>query len=251
MCLNKKEIYNPSRFISVSHFPRMIVYGNCGYCEQCQEINRYEWQIRAYYEAKRAAANGQYLYFDCLTYKNIYIPTVHDHLPWNSYSCFDGHFSFSKDHIRKFFVRLRRQLAYHYDVSLRYFVGAEYGVDPYKTMRSHYHILLYVNDEIKPSVISKLVAKCWKYGRTDGLPYKSLTYVKNHNVISGWSDSSIKASKYVAKYVMKPYELSREIVQCVRNCFQVKYNGNAWMENSSLYKQYLSVLRQSLPFHYS
>ena len=57
---------------------------------------------------------------------------------------------------------------------------------------------------------SELVSKCWQYGRTDGLPYQTRSYVSEHTY---WNKSqhTMKLCNYVSKYVTKDSTFQKEI----------------------------------------
>lgn len=231
----------------VSQFP-------CGKCENCLNVLKTEWQIRAYYEAKRCLDNGGYLYFDCLTYSDLNIPKISYHLPSGLVCEFDN-YAFCRQHVRLFRVRLRRRLEYlGYPVNndnFRIFVGSEYASDSRYTQRSHYHLLFYVNLNILPVTFSYLIDECWHYGRTDGVTYKGVGYVLSHNTIGSLDDHAVKASNYVSKYVLKEIGISNKINKKVRSIFD-KYifpNDPSWLAKYPKRQAYKRVLRECLPFH--
>ena len=126
---------------------------------------------------------------------------------------------FSHAHFKLFLKNLRRQLKYHYGNSdFKYFLTSEYGTDERYTHRPHYHIMFYITNGINPLTFSKLVSKCWSYGRTDGLPYKTLKYVAGH--IYGYDlgfgrNTDIKCVKavctYVSKYITKSSKFAKKL----------------------------------------
>lgn len=150
---------------------------------------------------------------DCLTYSSKFVPRVdrffrasrenndYIRLPRKlNFMCFDY------TDLRLFFVRLRRYLGKRgFDIanSLRYFAAAEYGTDSERTHRPHIHILFYVTTpNLDNFTLSRAISACWKYGRTDGLPYKTANYVNEYTISKGLL-SSQRSCKYVTKYVQK------------------------------------------------
>ena len=95
---------------------------------------------------------------------------------------------FSYQHVRDFMVDLRQTLkraGFNPKDNLRYFLTSEYG---HQTHRPHYHVLFYVTDaSLSPEALSVAVAKCWKHGRTDGVPYRGRGYVMLHNTFDSGS----------------------------------------------------------------
>lgn len=253
-CCNPVNVYNQSRYINASHYPRMVSQFPCGHCENCLNVLRTEWQIRAYYEAKRCLEHGGYLYFDCLTYSEPNIPKISFHVPSGLVCEFDN-YAFCRRHVRLFRSRLRRRLEYlGYPVSndnIRIFVGSEYASDSRYTQRSHYHLLFYVNLPITPVTFSTLIDECWHYGRTDGVTYKGVGYVLSHNTIGSMDEHAVKASNYVSKYVLKEIGITNEITRKVRSLFD-KYiypNDPAWLSQYPKRQAYKRILRECLPFH--
>lgn len=140
--------------------------------------------------------------FDTLTYREQDIPRVSNY--FNIPADLDG-YCFDYQHITNFLKDLRIKLdRAGYDVkdNLRYFYSTEYG--EHNTHRSHIHLLFFVkNDFIEPDELSKYISDCWKYGRTDGVPYRSHYYLRKHNVVRKADNHSIRVCQYVTKYVTK------------------------------------------------
>lgn len=90
--------------------------------------------------------------------------------------------------LQQFFKRLRNeihrinktQFNNFYDERIRYFAAGEYGP---KTLRPHYHVILFTNSDFVSSILQQVLYKAWPYGTID-------------NQISEG-----KASDYVASYV--------------------------------------------------
>lgn len=217
MCLKPISLVNPKKNISLYGGISYKMTVPCGECAECNKRKQSEWYFRAYYESKYTFDNGGYVYFDTLTYANEYLPHVSDFCPE-----LKGHISdfscFNLDHYRLFFRDLRRQLEYYgFDVrhKLKYFLTSEYGVDDRYTHRPHYHVLFFVLDKsLDPIVLSQFIAKCWKYGRTDGEPYKGGQYVLNHTFGHGFCVDQVHMQticNYVSKYVTKDNKFQKTI----------------------------------------
>lgn len=208
-CLNPIKITNPSKFVSLSFGDRFDNFVRCGKCANCQDTLQKEWYYRSFYEYLDTIRDNGYMLMDCLTYSPKFVPRLSRFFRVPKYLNF---YCFDYSDIRYFFVRLRTYLSkrgYDVDEKLRYFAAAEYGTDERKTHRPHIHILFYCKvPDLDNYTLSKAVSACWKYGRTDGLPFKSRVYVDNYTIRGGLV-SSQRACKYVSKYVMKSSEYQK------------------------------------------
>lgn len=196
MCLNPITIVNPSKYISKYYRSRYLLQVPCNHCAECAVNNSAEWFFRTFVEFQDIIASGNFVYFDTLTYDEKNLPRLRDRYPIDSnLGCFDSR------HLRNFIEDLRIFLKRKHNVEFRQFVSSEYGS---KTGRPHYHILLFVRGAISPVLLSAIIAEKWKYGRTDGWPYKSANYVYNHNYIhTNDTESTLLVCNYVTKYVQK------------------------------------------------
>lgn len=208
-CLNPIRITNPTKVFSLAFGDKFDNYVRCGKCANCQDTLQKEWYFRAYYEYLDTIEHNGYMLMDCLTYAPKYVPRLSRFIripKYLNFMCFDY------SDIRYFFVRLRTYLSkrgFDVDEKLRYFAAAEYGTDEDKTHRPHIHILFYCTvPNLDNITLSKAVSACWKYGRTDGIPFKSKSYVDNYTIKGGIA-SSQRACKYVSKYVMKSSEYQK------------------------------------------
>ena len=203
MCLNPITVPNPTKYISLRHRDKFMMEIPCGRCSECQKVIRNQWYYRAYYEWSSLPRDG-YVLFDTLTYRNQRLPHLSD--TWTMLSKSEDFSCFNYIHIRQFIENLRIRLKrYGYGDCFKFFVAAEYG-SINKTFRPHYHLMLYVhNPNISPLWLSRLISMLWKYGRTDGVPYKSHYYVTGHNVIyaNSGEGSKLRTCSYVTKYVQK------------------------------------------------
>lgn len=220
MCLNPINIVNRSKFLSREYRQPYFMQVRCGKCVECQKQNSMEWHYRSYHHFKAAIEGKQYVLFDTLTYDNKHLPHLSDfiELPVESldFPCF------SYQDIRHWLVRLRKQLRNRgYKDNFTYFLASEYGHDNLYvddkgrqrrgTCRPHYHVLFFVSSDIPIDTMSELISRTWQKGKTDGYPYKSMSYVKNHNLIQGNTERSLRVTRYVSKYVMKSCAFTDEI----------------------------------------
>lgn len=215
MCLKPVKIRNRSLTIGQSDWTPYNLTVPCMDCAECKSLIRDQWYLRAYWQARYTFDRGGYVLFDTLTYDEPSLPHISDFVPQLKNSILDFP-CFSQEHYRRFFIDLRQNLSRQgFDVkdNLKYFMCSEYGA---QTHRPHYHILLYVTDpKLTPEILSQAVSKSWKYGRTDGMPYKSLGYVVNSRVFGPrYNDDRTAiqaASGYVMKYITKDSDFEQRI----------------------------------------
>jgi hypothetical protein len=93
----------------------------CGKCPVCSARRISGWSFRLMKEGERSSSS----FFVTLTYDTNHVPITKT-----------GYMSLSKEHLQKYFKRLRKLN----DEKLKYYAVGEYGG---KTMRPHYHIILF------------------------------------------------------------------------------------------------------------
>lgn len=262
-CLTPISILNPSKFISLDYCEPYVQYVRCGKCANCQETLSKEWYFRSYYEYQDTIKKNGYMLMDCLTYSEKYVPRVSRYVnvpKYLDFRCFDY------SDLRLFLVRLRKKLERSgFDIkdSLRYFASTEYGTKIDCTHRSHIHILFFVTcPDLDNITLSRFIADTWKYGRTDGVPYKTRRYVQEHTIRNGVT-GSMRSCKYVCKYVMKDSSFQKVVNSRLLKILHYLYRYNsfgyetfdAWMmsEDGKKYKRDLNrhlnqFHRQSLGF---
>lgn len=248
MCTSPIKINNNSHQLSVFDYKPFVLYVPCGKCAECRQKRSSSYLVRSYYEALRCFEdqnNKGWLLFDTLTYRPVDVPYIHDHenkVNWLRYRSYDG-FAFHRDHITKFFKLLRTRLSRAgFDVNdkLRYFLTSEFGNDSeyiddrgmrrHGTRRPHYHVLFYSNvPGLTYDVLSRYISKCWKYGRTDGLPYKSDAYVRNKRFFSSVNPYCMRILQYVSKYVIKQQKFDLMLRNKLFAYMCARHNSNSWM----------------------
>lgn len=211
MCYNSYRLYRANtKLISPFYRQKLLTGFRCGHCPECLEQSRKEWYARSIYEFQDTLASNGYMLFDCLTYRDRDIPRLSHYFHLDK--SLDG-YCFDYSHMKLFLNKLRSRLSragYDSKTNLRYFYATEYG--DHGTHRSHIHILFFVrNSFIDPIDLSRYISDCWQFGRTDGFPYKSVAYVKNHNVIGNNKGSSARVCSYVSKYVVKSLRFSDKL----------------------------------------
>lgn len=220
MCLNPINIINPTKRISHVGGQKLKLTVNCNYCAECLNKKRDEYAFRTYWHCKDTINKGGYVLFDTLTYSDKYLPHISDIIDIKKYGITD--FScFNLSHYKLFFKRLRKAIYSKYKLTgaISYLFCSEYGTDDRYTHRPHYHPLIFVNTKkIHPLWLSRTIARCWQYGRTDGISYKPLNYVAKHiyGYNLGFGDQSetwvLRAvTQYVSKYITKSSEFQSRL----------------------------------------
>lgn len=134
-CLNPQEIL-VKQVMGLHEIKRSILVP-CGKCTACISRKKLQYALRMEYESRNP--KNRTALFVTLTYDN-------EHLP-------EGNV-LSKDDVKKFFVRLRRNLfrSTGHNVQFRYFLCGEYGS---LRGRAHYHFYLASSEVIDYSIIRK------------------------------------------------------------------------------------------------
>lgn len=130
----------------------------CGKCAFCAATKRSDWGVRLHYEAKKHLVKK----FVTLTYAN-------PHLTWK-----DGNPQLVKADLQKWFKRVRKT-----GVKIRYFAVGEYGS---KTLRPHYHILLFGN------ITDHAIRSSWPLGQVHigTVTAQSVNYCLSYVVNKNW-----------------------------------------------------------------
>lgn len=227
MCLSPLHLVNPSKWIDPNSCQSLFVDVPCGHCSDCLRSYQNEWRNRAYYECLDAFNNDKYVLFDTLTYRPSSLPHLSDFisLPQISIGCKDDLCKvsqyvpnyvdsseldfpcFSHFDVQLFLANLRSRLKrLGFDSSgIRHFTVCEYGSDIRRTRRPHYHVLFFVPSSIPFDVMSLSISLSWRHGRTDGIPYRSRSYVLNRNVFKNSPVSIRRVCGYVTKYCTKQF----------------------------------------------
>lgn len=250
MCLRPVSIMNKTHGLS-NHVTPLYMNVPCGSCPECARKKKTEYLFRAYYESMDCFKSGGYVYFDTLTYSDEHLPHVSDFIdkiiPGSllDYPCFDyKHFRFFMNKLK---VQLHRR---GYDVknNLRYFMSCEYGTNPNRTHRPHYHVLFFVKNAAIPALeLSAAICNAWTKGRTDGINYQSSNYIWSHvfsNVNRNTYDNVIK---YVAKYVNKDPLFQTEVTSRIRNVVDVMQEDFDTISEFEEFKK--KVIKSIEPFH--
>lgn len=215
MCLNPNYITPKRKYFKLGDYQSYNMYVPCMKCAECKQMMRNEWYLRNYWQSRYTFDNNGYVLFDTLTYRDEDVPHLSDFIKLEGkvldYMCFNY------EDVQDFKKRLKTNLDRQgYDSEqVKFFCASEYGTDPNRTHRPHYHFLLYVTDSrLSPVVLSQLIHDSWTHGRTDGVVEYGQGYVY-HNT---FGPRYIKDSKrlqgvvgYVCKYVTKDSEYQKVI----------------------------------------
>lgn len=254
-CYHPISIINPSKYVSLRYRDRFLLRVPCGKCAYCQKQRSNHWYYRSYWESQKVFDSGvssAFVLFDTLTYRDGDLPHFSDFisLPKNlDFPCFNS------SHLRLFVAALRQVLKRKYNSNFTYFVSAEYGTSCGYTHRPHYHVLFYVVGDIQPLELSALVARYWKYGRTDGIPYKTSGYVLS-NTFRKNNANSLRCCKYVSKYVQKSCTFQKtlrhrisSIMKYVASRCAVDMSPDEWLSTRHADRVRFQLIRRANQFH--
>lgn len=216
MCTNKIIVRNNSRYIVPDDHVALYHMCNCGYCAECMQAKINEYTLRLHYHSQYCFKRHGYLYIDCLTYSDRYLPRLHEFIdvPLNyAYKCF------CHEDVRLFFVRLREnlfKLGFGRDCFDYFYVG-EFGSR--NTKRPHYHVIFFVYADIDNDTFSRLVSANWYLGRTDGVVYRGYNQLVYNTINPENSDNRRIAaiSTYLAKYLNKSMKLIKKAYRLTSN----------------------------------
>lgn len=241
-----------------------------------QLSRRNDWQFRIYAQCLMRSRQDYLIYFVSLTYSNHFLPRFrHLFKSLNDdgiieydkvdFSCF------SRDHIRKFFRALTRDLRKYFGViDVDYICCSEFGST---TARPHYHLLLMIPrfkakykgfltdcDAVNSIEVHKLIVKHWSEIRAnqynkDGVPLRTLRgWVLPNNPFGG-DDSKghfhkpllvdrknlANAAIYVSKYCTKQLDFFK-VPEFVKAYKLAKQSGDADLLHSlDLVKPFLKT----------
>ena len=155
------------RYKDVLHGKRLLV--PCGHCLECQNRKGNDLYIRAKMEYNHALEVGGCGFMCCLTYSDDLLPRVSIPTPQGelSFMCFN------KQDVIDFMKRLRTNLDRYYKKNFsrnapdfKYLVTSEYGTDPTRTHRPHYHLILIFYEKVSPVLFKQLFTQSTYNKRT-------------------------------------------------------------------------------------
>lgn len=238
MCLQPKYIRPKYRWIQPESYYRVQV--NCNECDQCRKARSFDYYVRSYYDyiyTTSAPFNG-YVFTDCLTYANEYLPH------YNGKPCF------SAEDVRRFKENLeflcvqkileRKGLKYTahnrdtigkplYRKHVKTNIISEYGGD---THRPHYHTETFnrIPDILPHQLLQQCIGKAWvkekikKYVNWFDVPEKGIK--KTHLTPIGGFDSKPSREKvlkglggiiYLSGYLTKDDDFTIQFEKELKN----------------------------------
>lgn len=211
----------------------------CGKCEECRDSMRNQWFFRLRTELDWCHKHKFHIGFFTLTYSEDKIPRVPVHLIGNKELITTEHYDekgvlhrvcnhavapycFSRSDVRTFIDTIRKRVfeivgkkqSKLDDKRIRYMICSEYGSDPERTQRSHYHGLICFPPEVKPEVMFDLIHRLWRdkgfvYPRDIRGGKDRHGYVHQPFLLSG--DVS-RAARYASKYCTKDLNFSAHLM---------------------------------------
>lgn len=179
----------------------------CRECESCRMAIQNDWFLRTYFHFK----DFPFCLFYTLTYSNENLPYYKDSCQANlpAVPCFNsGHIKSFLDCVRKYLIR-RNIIS---PGEFNFIIASEYGEDPERTRRPHYHCLFFFKRRFDYRLFHDLVRQFWvsKHGfvfpdiksKSFGSYYHS-HYPSASDVIVRSGDH---AARYVSKYICKDME---------------------------------------------
>jgi hypothetical protein len=141
----------------------------CGKCFSCRSKRRSQWAARLREESKFHLSQGNCCLFLTLTYNDENVPRLEDGTAVARIDEFSG-----------FIKRLRKRLYGSKRGPLRYFGVSEYGP---KTLRPHYHAILFGFPKLPVTQINKIIRSCWTSGfiSVSFCNNRTIAYIKIYN----------------------------------------------------------------------
>lgn len=238
MCYHPITIPNKSRHLDLNSSAVQYTVP-CGHCAQCRSDKIHNYQLRAYYEYQETLKHHGFVYFETLTYDEDHHPYITLPNPWtggnDAYKCFRPHdFTNFQKLLRKRLSDFgltpigRNQLNRQVNNTWSYLMTSEYGSDPTKTHRAHYHVIYFVkSNKITPKEFRDLIEDLWtnyyKFGITDQ---------KNKADYTQGIKTDMQAISYICKYVTKPqnwYDHIYSVVESKRKALE-EFRDNLLVE---------------------
>lgn len=201
MCTQPILIRN-KKLLSSVNVRNSFIKVPCGYCEECLRKRAKNLFVLARFEAEKTFLNGGCGFMCTLTYDNDNVPILE----------YDGkkYMVFNKKDVIKFIKRLRTKLDRLYlkhfgslAPDFKYLVTAEFGTDPYKTHRPHYHLIILFEKFISLYYFRLCFQQCLTDSRT-GKSYFGRIF--QCDVL----DMKRGGIRYSAKYILKDQTYNKQ-----------------------------------------
>lgn len=209
MCTNPIRIRN-KKYKSLGTLIDTYISVPCGKCDECLKKRANDIYVRARSEYDKCVRNGGCGFMCCLTYSEDVVPKL-------DIKSLDGKnrvFVFNKQDVINFFKRLRINFSRLYIAKLhkaaplfKYLVTAEFGTDPTRSHRPHYHILIFFDSSVSTSLFRKAFTQSL-YNKRTHEKYFGLRH--QCELIDPKKGGIHYTSKYVCKDLM--YEYQREYI---------------------------------------
>ena len=255
-CLRPIKVYNNSHTLSLSSPTKMINYVPCGKCANCQINYKNQYMLRVNYETEKTIKNGGYIIFDTLTYDENNVPWAKDIIKKEFGYEIEDKYNFRTFYYKDFtdfWKRVNKELKKRYGKyqNTKYIVVGEYGTKENRTHRSHYHLIVFVNNkDIIPADMSHIIKSKWKLGITDGIDDKGEFYFKTRRVFKDKIEAVQNATGYIAKYINKDNKYSHKVKKMtsiiISKIKQFKGFNDLSYLSSYYFKLHLQELRRYL-----
>lgn len=157
----------------------------CGKCYACRSKRRNQWSARLTEEARYHERNGKQNLFITLTYDEENVPFIQTDAGAVRVAVLQD--------VSAFVKRLRKSLYGSKKGDLRFFAVSEYGP---KTLRPHFHIILFGLPPKTIRILTRLIEKAWNYQG-----FVTVSHVTRGRI------------RYCAKYCLSEFMLPDEITK--------------------------------------
>lgn len=161
LCFHPRDVKVQQK-VTFSHYVDRYIRVPCGKCLACRRRRQQDWAFRIQQEADSCLSKGGSVYFVTLTYDdgNLFYLVDQDTGEMFDVPSLDPHAP--GDFMRK----LRKRLGSR---SCRYFACGEYGDKVTENERPHYHVVLFMNDQISSEDLRPFVESSWNKGLVLGI----------------------------------------------------------------------------------
>ena len=207
MCTSPILIRNRKfRAINVK-LPNSFIKVPCGVCDECLRKRAKDLYVRARFESVKCIRDGGVGFMCTLTYDDNLLPIL----------TYKGkeYMVFNKKHVIDFIKRLRTHLTRFYKKNydsaapeFKYLITSEYGTDPTRTHRPHYHCLFLFRKDISLYAFRNCFEQSL-VNQSNGKRYFGYIYQCDK------LDIKRGGVRYVSKYILKDlmYEGQRNIIR--------------------------------------
>lgn len=178
LCFHPRDVKVQQK-VTFSHYVDRYIRVPCGKCVACRRRRQQDWSFRVQKEAEFCRKNGGSVYFVTLTLDS-------DHLTYQvdkDTGEFSENPTLVTTEIGSFMRKIRKKFGTE---SVRYFGCGEYGDHVTDNLRPHYHIVLFLKENMTAESLRPYIDSSWKKG-----------------LILGVHPLTTKLAEYVAKYSMK------------------------------------------------